>query len=230
MRAGSVSQTADATWALTELTAGHGGSPGLSLGDGRGRQGGAAPSGDRGSAPCLPLQGPVPDQGDRRGPAVPGEQGPGPHPEPHRVLPDEHPRAAPRHLPVSARRERAQPPGEDRRGLGPVQPGQEGRAAGAGRAAEGPVGVAVHMRASGGAGAGIPGPRGGRACGVGGGLLIGGSRARPRCSDGSRAMSLLWSGTCRGGAGQEPESSPGPPVPRPLSSRTPSASSWRSRT
>lgn len=90
---------------------------------------GARPVVGSGALTCsrLPAQRPVPDQGDRRGPAVPGEQSAGPRAEPHRVLPDEHPRAAARHLPVPARRERAQPPRQDRRGLGPVQQGQEGR-------------------------------------------------------------------------------------------------------
>ena len=84
----------------------------------------------------LSVQGPVPDQGDRCGPAVLGEQSSGPHPEPNRVLPDEHPRAAPHHLPVSARRERAQPAGEDWRGLRPVQQGQEGRRGAGGKAGD----------------------------------------------------------------------------------------------
>lgn len=76
-----------------------------------------------------PLQGSVLHQGDRRGPPLPGQPYPGPHPEQDRVLPDEHPRAAAHHLPVSTRREHRQPGGPSgrrRRAVAAGQAGQDG--------------------------------------------------------------------------------------------------------
>lgn len=79
----------------------------------------------RGLFPPL-SQGSLFHQGDKRGPAVFGEQSPGLHPEQDRLLPHEHPRAAPHHLPLPARRERVQPPGQDRGGLWPLGAGKAG--------------------------------------------------------------------------------------------------------
>lgn len=75
-------------------------------------------------------QGTFSHQSHRRWPAVPGEQGSGSHPEQDCLLPDEHPRPAPHHLPLSARGERVQPQGQDWRGLWPLQQGQEGEGEG----------------------------------------------------------------------------------------------------
>lgn len=52
-------------------------------------------------------------QGDKRGPAIFSEQSAGLHPEQDRLLPHEYPRPASHHLPLPARRERVQSPGED---------------------------------------------------------------------------------------------------------------------
>lgn len=77
-------------------------------------------------SPVWRLQEPVLHQGDRRGPQVPRQPRAGPHPEQDRLLPDEYPRAAAHHLPVSPWRERAQPARPAGRGLGPVLTGEKG--------------------------------------------------------------------------------------------------------
>lgn len=65
----------------------------------------------------LLLQGSVLHKDHRRGQSLPGEPRPWPHPEPNRLLPDEHPHHAALHLPVSPRRERPQHQGTDWRRL-----------------------------------------------------------------------------------------------------------------
>lgn len=68
----------------------------------------------------LSLQGSVLHKDHGRGPPLPGEPRPRSHPEPNRLLPDEHPHHAAFHLPVSPWRERPQHQGADRRRLWPV--------------------------------------------------------------------------------------------------------------
>lgn len=77
---------------------------------------------------CFSLrsQGSFFHQGDQRGPAVSSEQSPGLHPEQDSLLPHEYPRLSPHHLPLPARGERVQPPGEDWGRLWPLGAGQTG--------------------------------------------------------------------------------------------------------
>lgn len=62
----------------------------------------------------------------QRGLPVPGEPGSRPHPEPHRLLPDEHTCDATLHLPLPAWGERAEPSGAYRGWLRTVFPGHSG--------------------------------------------------------------------------------------------------------